>query len=324
MPRYLTYSKLKTYYEKHGCKLAIDESTFTPNVTKNHVPYYCPQGHLIENLTKNTFNARINQGRNPCTQCSIKAKALKRRNQVSKALAKKGCKLLDLNRDRSIAYVCKCGKSCKSYDNNVLKPGFIGCTNCANPFNRKEVQDAIKKKHFEKYGCENPFQREDIKKKIKNTNIQRYGCENVMQNKVIFSRNMGSAYQRKKEYVFPSGRIEYVLGYEPRCIDLLLKDYHEDDIVTNNKKMPDIWYINPLSNKRCKYFPDIFIPRHKVLIEVKSDYYYIKDLEKNHAKFHATVKAGFDLHLYVFNKKILLYRKTYNKEGVTSCPSPTG
>lgn len=62
MPRFLTYEQLVDFFFLHNCQLSISKDEFTPDVTKNKVPYYCPIGHHITNLTKNNFNSRINQG----------------------------------------------------------------------------------------------------------------------------------------------------------------------------------------------------------------------------------------------------------------------
>ena len=121
---------------------------------------------------------------------------------------------------------------------------------------------------------------------------------------------------KSKEYSFPSGRIEYCQGYEPRCLDHLLDEgYEEDDIVVGYQGLEAIWYPNPDNDgKLSRYYPDGFIKSENAVIEVKSEYYYEKDLEKNHAKFKAVTGMGMNVFLYVFDDKDLLYTKIYRKD----------
>lgn len=325
MPRYLTYQKLCEYYEKHGCTVDIPESEFTPNVTKNKVPYRCPLGHIVTNLTKNNFNARVNQGLNPCAQCSIKGTKQRREDTISSALEKAGCELLVLNDDRSLSYVCSCGVECQSYDSNVLKDHFIGCSTCANPFNRSEIQEQIKQTNLEKYGCENPFQAEEIKEKIKETNLEKYGCENVMQNAKIFSKQKRSCYSKRK-YTLPSGRDIWIMGHEDLCIDHLLEEYDEDEMMYEDHEKPEIRYSNSEKDGRMsRYYPDLYIPNKNIVIEVKSPYTLQSEYKQNMEKFRATVDDGYELYLYVFNRRCtpqLLYTKIYTKDRTVVCPYP--
>ena len=158
----------------------MSEKELVLNVTINKIPYYCAKGHFVTNLTKNNFNARINQGLNPCAYCSVDNKLKKRIETISKALAKVNCKFISL-KDRRLIYLCYCGRECKTWDNNVLLArGFTGCNNCTNPFNNPHIQ-----------------------KKIKQTCLEKYGVENVMHYPEI-ARKAYTAYKRK-EYTFPSG-----------------------------------------------------------------------------------------------------------------------
>ena len=84
-----------------------------------------------------------------------------------------------------------------------------------------------------------------------------------------------------------------------------------------------IWYHNPYKDgKLSRYYPDAFIKSKKIVVEVKSPYTYQKELEKNHAKFRKVAEMGLSLHLYVFDDTCLLYRKIYDKDGITVCPHP--
>jgi hypothetical protein len=56
-------------------------------------------------------------------------------------------------------------------------------------------------------------------------------------------KNVKSSYS-KKEYVFPSGRIDQIQGYEHFALDELIinEKIEESDIITGCKNVPEIWY----------------------------------------------------------------------------------
>jgi hypothetical protein len=303
-------------YQLHECCIDTEFKGDKPGI----VAYHCKYGHFVTNLTKNMFDTRIRKGLNPCTLCSRADKSGKRFQTVKEALEKVDARLISLA-NRKVVYVCKCGKECNSWEQNVLKKNFIGCESCGNPFNNPKVQEKIKQTIFDTHGVTNQFQVESVKKKIKETCIARYGVPNVMQNSVIYKLNKTSSLHNRKEYIFPSGKIIHVQGYEPRCIDILLEKYKEEEITVNPEDMPLFRYINPDKKVISRYYPDIYIITENIVIEVKSDYTYSKEVEKNNAKFLQVIKDGYTLHLYVFNKKELLYTMIYSKDKITYLPA---
>ncbi len=134
------------------------------------------------------------------------------------------------------------------------------------------VKELKKKKSLKRYGVENVLQSDEIKKKIKKTNIERYGVENPSQNAEISQKGLSSSFKRK-EYIFPSGRIEFVQGNEPIILDKLLNEekINENDILVKRTDMPELWW-EDFEGKNHRYYPDIFIPIMNRLIEVKSSW----------------------------------------------------
>lgn len=198
-------------------------------------------------------------------------------------------------------------------DNNILKKRFTGCTTCGNPFNRPEIQEKIKNTCMEKYGVKNPGQIQEVKEKIKETCLRKYGVKNPMQNEEIFKKNKSASLSSRKIYIFPSGRSVFVQGYEPRCLDILLQVHSEDDITVDPVEMPIIRYFNPVKNKLCRYYPDIFIKSKRIIVEVKSDYTYKREECVNRAKFNKVIRLGYQFELYVFGKKELILKETRKK-----------
>ncbi len=160
--------------------------------------------------------------------------------------------------------------------------------------------DHYRKKMLEEHGVEYYIQSKEYSEKM----MAKYGVRHPMQHPDILEKAIRGSY-RSKIYTFPSGKEEWVQGYEPFCIDYLLKDelITEDRIFVGTKNMPLILYPNPYTNKTSRYFPDIYIPSENRLIEVKSPYTYKKDLDMNYAKWEAAVNAGFNFYVYIYSGK---------------------
>jgi hypothetical protein len=137
------------------------------------------------------------------------------------------------------------------------------------PFKEKGKQTNLKK-----YGVEYPTQSVIIQNKTKQTCLQRYGVEYIAQDPIISERMFKNSL-KFKEYTFPSGKIVKIQGYENIALDILLKEYKEQDILTNRSDMLKIsyWY----NKKNRIYFPDIYIPNQNKIIEVKSNRFLIQN-----------------------------------------------
>lgn len=167
-----------------------------------------------------------------------------------------------------------------------------------------EFQEKAKNTFVKKYGIEKPLQNLEFQEKARNTCVEKYGVENPMQNPIIAERNIKNSY-KSKNYNFPSGNIVKVQGYEPHALDIILKmDIPEEDILTSRSKVPNINYV--FDNKKHIYYPDIYLPKSNLIIEVKSDFTYQVNLEENLLKAYATINSGFDFQFWIFNKKLEL------------------
>jgi hypothetical protein len=142
---------------------------------------------------------------------------------------------------------------------------------------------------MELYGNEMFLQSETGKKMM----MEKYGVEHAMQNPTLFKKARASAFSTK-EYIFPSGNVVHIQGYEHYALDLLLESgIEEKDIVVDCEEIPVVGYEE--NDKFHRYFPDILVranpekgrPKDKI-IEVKSIYTYLSQLETNLLKFKAT------------------------------------
>ena len=65
--------------------------------------------------------------------------------------------------------------------------------------------------------------------------------------------------------------------------------------------MPAIWYVGE-DGKKHRYYPDFYIPKENLIIEVKSSYTMLYDFYKNNLKAVATKELGYNYKLEVKTK----------------------
>lgn len=184
------------------------------------------------------------------------------------------------------------------------------------PFQAEEIHNLIKKNNLINYGHEVFIQSEAGKALM----TEKHGAPNAMQIPKFLSKARKTAFQMKI-YTFPSGRIEDLQGYEPMCIDYLIHELciNEDDIVVSVEDVPQINYTVKGEKTVRRYFMDAYIKSEDRGIEVKSTWTYMKEQDKNRAKWIAAshvCKGGFDI--YVFDKKCgLIIMKRIEKGEIT-------
>jgi hypothetical protein len=149
-----------------------------------------------------------------------------------------------------------------------------------------------------KYGVKHHMQLPKQREKFITTSLKKFGTRHPMQNAEIYIKNKKSGFAYKP-YTFPSGKIILVQGYEDIVITDLLKcgSIKEQDIFTSPIDMPRIYYKDPITGVRRKYYPDIYIPRLNWIIEVKSIASWNtskKLLQINLAKRRACKLAGYN------------------------------
>jgi hypothetical protein len=161
----------------------------------------------------------------------------------------------------------------------------------------KKRQSDIQKEHQNKPDVK--IQRSKIQKIAQNkpgVNEKRSDKAKTLWADLDYAERVLSSGLRYKEYKMPSGKIVKLQGYENKVLSELLESYQEDDIVIGvkniNKEIGTITYT--LNNKICKYFPDFFIKSLNTVIEVKSQWTYDKQKEKNELKKNACLIKGLN------------------------------
>ena len=168
------------------------------------------------------------------------------------------------------------------------------------------TKDKSKETNRKKWGNDWYVQSDDFKMKFKETMLSRYGVDQVMRYTPHFEKSIDTSY-KKKIYVFPSGRIEKIQGYEGFAInDLLISGYKEEDIVISNSDIEEytgkIWY-NDSENKKRKYYPDIYIISENKIIEVKSYYTYDSAFSINMRKKNSCLALGLNFEFWIYDEK---------------------
>jgi len=207
---------------------------------------------------------------------------------------------------------------CKELLDNYLKEK--GGEKIINAFQLEEIKEKIKKTCLKKYGneiyvksedfynkknkylieqsVENAFQIEEVKEKIKKTNLKKYGFDHHFKNKEFFEnylKNLNFSYKLKKH---KSG-IFYQSSYEK---DFLNK-YSNKIKITRNLKIE-----YNFDGKIRTYYPDFYLPDYNLIVEIKSDYIFELQKEKNIRKKESSIKEGYDF-IFIINKDY----KDFNK-----------
>lgn len=326
-----TFEEVKKDVEKYG--IILPDQPYVNNKTK--LEYLCPHCGEIAHMSV----CEIRRGR-LCENCNkeragdtneIKYGA---RNPFQSEICKEKIKDTHLKK-RGVSHHMKLKETISQViETNMERYGYKfafhseeskekGRATCKErygsefPMQVKELRDKMKESCRKNLGVDYPFQSPEFLEKVFESFYNKYGVKKPSQVPEFFEKIVKSSHS-KKLYTFPSGRIEYVMGYEPFCLTYLLTMYEEDDIVVCASGMPPIFYISPVDNDIHRYYPDAYIISTNTLIEVKSTYTYFKERQKNDAKFKGVVNLGINLHLYVYAPKgKLLCEKYYPSDGTS-------
>lgn len=179
-----------------------------------------------------------------------------------------------LNRETIINFYCICCD--KVYEKTfrmIEEGGGLLCKVCCDAGKYEKIRQSLKSQHGVEYSLQVP----------------------EFNDKATYK---GLKY---KEYVGPSGKKYNCQGYEPYALDLLFIEYTDDDVVTSKRDVPDIWWIDA-DGLQHRYYVDIYIPKEKRMIEVKSDYRYKEDKDKLEFVWRTCVEQGYTYEVWIFDK----------------------
>jgi hypothetical protein len=186
----------------------------------------------------------------------------------------------------------------QKYKTTIFKKYGVQFISQNEDVKRKRIETSLKR-----YGVEYPIQNEDVKRKRIETSLKRYGVEYPIQHPEVLDKNIKSCF-RTKQYIFSSGRIEHIQGYEHFALDELINNEYinENDIIIGAKNVPSIWYFDN-NGKNHRHFVDIFIPTQNRCIEVKSIWTAEKNKHNIYLKQQAAKDLGYKYEIWVYNEK---------------------
>ena len=300
-----------------NCNIKITGKCVTPNCSN----FYCKKFHIL-------FKTKIFK----CKKCCIKDGFVKQQETFLKKYGVKNISKLDEIKNKIKQ------KSMEKYgvDNpaksQIVKDKMRNTLIQKYSILPKKILSEEEKnnKLIEKYGTINFRNSDIIKNKIKNTclekygvdhiskskhiieiksknNLEKYGCVSPMQLPEIAEKNIKSGV-RLREFIFPSGKIVKVQGYEPFALrDLIeIEKIDENFIITGCANVPEIWYTDKLCKKH-RHYVDIYIPSQNRCIEIKSSWTIKK--ENVFLKQNAAKELGFLYEIWVYNEKGNIIKK---------------
>jgi hypothetical protein len=158
--------------------------------------------------------------------------------------------------------------------------------------NREKYKDTC----LERFGFENPMQNESIKQKLSNIIFEKYGVYYPSQNELIYQKMLKNGLHILK---YKNSNIYYQGKYE---LDFLNKYYDKIDL----KRGKSIKYI--FDNKDYTYYPDFYLEKLNLIIEIKSSFWFNKHYIKNLEKQKICKKTGFDF-IFIIDKNYEIFDK---------------
>ena len=290
----LTFEYISNYFEEQNCKLLSTE--YINSRTK--LKYMCKCGN------NSTINFHSFKGGNRCMKCSGKEKFAF--EYVFNYFKEQNCELISkeyINGKSKLDYICKCGNT-STINFHSFKNGNR-CRKCAG--NETHTFEYIFN-YFKEQDCK-LLSIEYINSYTKLNYICSCGDNysttfNSFQNGhrcrgCGIEKAMKNSYSYKK-YIFPSGNTRDIQGYEHFALNELIKNFSENQILTDRKDMPVIKYTQ--NGKSYNYYPDIYIPHINKIIEVKSDWTLEKHYIKNMLKSLET-KKKYIFEFWIFDGK---------------------
>lgn len=185
---------------------------------------------------------------------------------------------------------------------------IYGDKNYVNPNKTKETKnskygdknfnncDKMLSTKLEKYGTSTYNNRE----KAKITFLKNYGVDNPLKSELIFNKSIETG---RKSKLHEETGLRYQGSYE---LDFLNNYYNKIEI----KKAPKISYI--FENNTKSYFPDFYIPHLNLIVEIKSKWWFEKNLEINLVKEKSTKSQGFNF-IFIIDKEYGKLNEYLNK-----------
>lgn len=188
---------------------------------------------------------------------------------------------------------------------NELKiAGMFKKYGVSHPSKSQEVKNKMKSKLISKYGVDNISKIEDVKKSKIRTSLINYGVLNPMQSEIVFKKQLLSAYR----IVYYNDELFCQGSYELDFLNYCDKE-NIIDLISNG---PSVNYNLESDNTTHVYHSDFYISKLNLIIEIKSDYTYFIELDKNLMKEKYCKINGYNF-LFIINKNYTVFDEYLKK-----------
>ena len=181
-------------------------------------------------------------------------------------------------------YGIYCGKSCMVLDTIIKrKQTWLLRNGVDNPSKAKKIKRKKECTTFQHYGVQNPLSSLVIQKQIQQKCLKKYGVKHFVMSIEKFKRT-------NKPYILPTGETIFKQGYEVNFLDYVFNNHflNAKDIVFHPSP---IEYNTEQTTHH--YYPDFYIPRFNLIVEIKSTFTKAADKQFT-LKKEATLKRGYD------------------------------
>jgi len=206
---------------------------------------------------------------------------------------------------------------------NTNKERYGGDT----PFSGEKQKKLRAQTWQENYGVDNPWKNKNVRAKGEDTYFKNTGYRFPMHNPVVvkkvrdtFFDNEGKGKHNKgyryKLYNFASGKQILIQGYESGALDNYLLNIYNENEIENNIRIINKFnfeYSFTVSGLKRRYIPDFYIEKDNLFIEVKSLYFYYKQLKGIYLKAKSVIEKGYNFYLLVSYDNKKFKKITYEK-----------
>lgn len=155
-------------------------------------------------------------------------------------------------------------------------------------------REKYKKTCLINYGFDNPMKNEAIRQKLINIMFEKYGVGYPAQNSDIFNKMMKSGskiIEYKESGIFYQGNYEFDF----------LERYYKHNFISKHSKIEYDY-----NDEKYSYYPDFYIEKLNLIVEIKSSYWYNYFLHKNIAKEKACKEQGYNF-IFIIDKNYNLF-----------------
>jgi len=159
-----------------------------------------------------------------------------------------------------------------------------------SPLESSEIKEKIKKHNLNVHGVDYPFQSKSFRDNAEEETLLRYGTKYVAQIERFFLKQQKNSFNLK---LHKKTRLFYRGTYEKDFLDFC---YNNKIYITKGKVIK-----YHFQNKTKTYFSDFYMENINLIIEIKSNYTYKRDLKKNLSKQKACIKQNYKF-IFIIDK----------------------